>query len=216
MAKDLNRSIKIYIDSSDAMKKSKDLEARMSKLRSTLAELDAQGKKGSAEYARTEKQLQQLANSYGRYQEKLKETERILKNLSGATEQELLMVRNKLRQDLKKTTRNTEEYRAVLQNLLAVEAELAIVEKERTSSMGRNATMWSRMADGFNKYFGIVTSIIAGITGLSFTLRKLSEDVAKMDDVYSDVMKTTGMTRDQVLDLNETVWIIRLKNWNKK
>ncbi|WP_158648468.1 hypothetical protein, partial [Candidatus Symbiothrix dinenymphae] len=44
---------------------------------------------------------------------------------------------------------------------------------------------------------------VAAITGLSMTFRKLAEDVAKMDDTYADVMKTTGLTHEQVKDLNE-------------
>lgn len=61
----------------------------------------------------------------------------------------------------------------------------------------------SKLANGFNKYFAMGASFIAGITGASMAFRRLAEDVAKMDDVYSDVMKTTGMTRDEVLELNE-------------
>ncbi len=60
-----------------------------------------------------------------------------------------------------------------------------------------------KLADGFNKYFGIATAAIASFTGAAFTMKKLSEDVAKMDDVYADVMKTTGLTRDAVVDLND-------------
>ncbi|MDR0873930.1 MAG: phage tail tape measure protein, partial [Prevotellaceae bacterium] len=63
--------------------------------------------------------------------------------------------------------------------------------------------LFSRMADGFNKFAALGATAIASITGLSMTFRKLAEDVARMDDVYADVMKTTGMTRDQVLELNE-------------
>ena len=61
----------------------------------------------------------------------------------------------------------------------------------------------SRAAAGFNKFFGMATAGLAAITGLSFTLRKLSQDAAAMEDVYADVMKTTGMTREEVGDLNE-------------
>lgn len=203
MAKDLNRSIKIYLDHSDAMKKSQDFENRISKVNEKLRELNAQGKKDSPEYKKREDELRKLNASYGRYQEKLKETERILKNLSGATRGELEALRKELNKSLKDTTRNTDEYKAKVQTLIAVEKQLEIVKKEQNGTLGRNATLWSRMADGFNKYFGIVTSVIAGVTGLSFTLRKLAENVAQMDDVYADVMKTTGMTREQVLDLNE-------------
>lgn len=61
----------------------------------------------------------------------------------------------------------------------------------------------SKLANGFNKYFTLVASFIATITGASMAFRRLAEDVAKMDDVYSDVMKTTGMTRDEVVELNK-------------
>jgi len=198
MAKDLNRSIKIYIDSSDAMKKSKDLETRMSKLRDRLQELHAQGKKDTPEYARTEKALQQLSTSYGRYQEKLKETERILKNLSGATEAELLSVRNQLRQDLKKTTRDTDEYKAKLEALTAVEKELANVTREMQGEMGSQATMWDRASSKLN---GLKVAVVGFLS--SIILDKAVNDFATLDDKFADVMKTTGQTREEVVVMNE-------------
>lgn len=203
MAKDLNRSIKIYIDHSDAMKKASDFANRIDKVNQKLQDLNAQGKKESPEYKKTEDELKRLTNSYDRYQAKLAQTERVLKNLSGATRGELETLQKELKRSLKDVAQGTDEYKAKVQALIAVEKQLSIVKKEQNGTLGKNATMWSRAADGFNKYFGIAASVIAGITGLSFTLRKLSEDVAKMDDVYSDVMKTTGMTRDEVLDLND-------------
>lgn len=47
MAQDLNRSIKISIDNSDAMAKAERLESKISKLRGELEKLNAQGKKNS-------------------------------------------------------------------------------------------------------------------------------------------------------------------------
>ncbi|MBK5720146.1 phage tail tape measure protein [Dysgonomonas sp. Marseille-P4677] len=204
MAKDLNRSIKIYIDNSDAMKKSSDFANRIEKVKQKLEELNAQGKKGSPEYKKAEDELRKLTASYDRYQAKLKDTERVLKNLSGATRGELEALKKELTRSLKNVAQGTEEYKAKVQALIAVEKQLSIVKKEQNGTLSENESMWSRAAGGFNKYFGIVTSIVAGITGLSFTLRKLSEDVAKMDDVYADVMKTTNLTRDEVVDLNES------------
>lgn len=203
MAKDLNRSIKIYIDHSDAMKKASDFANRIDKVNQKLQDLNAQGKKESPEYKKTEAELKRLTDTYDRYQAKLAQTERVLKNLSGATRGELETLQKELKRSLKDVAQGTDEYKAKVQALIAVEKQLSIVKKEQNGTLGKNATMWSRAADGFNKYFGIAASVIAGITGLSFTLRKLSEDVDKMDDVYSDVMKTTGMTRDEVLDLND-------------
>ena len=45
MANDLNRSIKIYIDNSDAMANAQKLEAKISSLRGELQKLSAEGKK---------------------------------------------------------------------------------------------------------------------------------------------------------------------------
>lgn len=203
MARDLNRSIKIYIDNSDAMAKATTLESKIAELRASLQKLNEQGKKDTQGYKAQEKALNKFEKSYGNYQYKIKETERILKNLSGATYKELESTRRTLQRSLKEETRGTEQYNAKLKALNAVQKEFNIAKKEMNSNVGQGANLMSRAANGFNKYFGLFTSAIATVTGMSFALRKLSQDAAAMDDVYADVMKTTGMTKDQVLDLNE-------------
>ena len=67
----------------------------------------------------------------------------------------------------------------------------------------KHESVFSRAANWFNKYAAMGVGFIGMLTGVSLTFRKLAEDVAKMDDVYSDVMKTTGMTKDEVAALNE-------------
>ena len=84
MANDLNRSIKIYIDNSDAMVNATALENKISHLRAELQQLNAQGKKDTKDYTAQEKALKKLERSYATYQNKIQETERVLKNLSGA------------------------------------------------------------------------------------------------------------------------------------
>jgi TP901 family phage tail tape measure protein len=203
MARDLNRSIKIYIDNSDAMAKATTLESKIAELRVSLQKLNEQGKKDTQGYKAQEKALNKFEKSYGNYQYKIKETERILKNLSGATYKELESTRRTLQRSLKEETRGTEQYNAKLKALNAVQKEFNIAKKEMNSNVGQGATLMSRAANGFNKYFGLFTSAIATVTGMSFALRKLSQDAAKMDDTYADVMKTTNMTKEEVLDLNE-------------
>ncbi|NCB43804.1 MAG: phage tail tape measure protein, partial [Clostridia bacterium] len=203
MANNLNRSIKIYIDNSDAMANATALESKIAELRASLQKLNEQGKKDTQGYKAQEKALHEFEKSYGNYQYKIKETERILKNLSGATYKELESTRKILISQLKDETRGTEQYNVKLKALNAVQKEFNIAKKEMNSNVGQGATLMSRAANSFNKYFGMITSSIAAITGMSFAFRKLSQDAAKMDDVYADVMKTTGMNKDQVLDLNE-------------
>lgn len=61
----------------------------------------------------------------------------------------------------------------------------------------------SKVADGFNKYFGMVTAAIASLTGISFAMRKSVDDYAEMEEAMANVRKYTGMTTEEVKDLNE-------------
>lgn len=114
MAQDLNRSIKIYIDNSDALKSSQDLEKKIASLRSELQKLDAEGKREQKQYLNKEKSLRGLETQYSKYQNQVKETDRILRNLSGSTYNELLKTRRALRRELQNETKGTEAYTAYI------------------------------------------------------------------------------------------------------
>ena len=203
MASDLNRSIKIYIDNSDALAKASQLEATISELRNELRRLSAEGKKDSAEYVKKEREITKLEKSYGNYKNTVAETERVLRNLSGSTYKELISTKRILQRELQKEQRGTEAYTAKLKAYQAVQKEIVVAQNEMNGALGANGTFMSRVANGFNKYFAVATAAIASITGISLTLRKLSQDAAAMEDVYADVMKTTGLTREEVGELNE-------------
>ncbi|MDR1716321.1 MAG: phage tail tape measure protein [Prevotella sp.] len=156
MAKDLNRSIRIFIDNSDAMKKASDFADRIELVKQRLADLDAQGKKDSAEYKKTEAELTRLTNSYGRYKTKVAETERVLNNLSGATRGELEALQRELKRSLKDMAQGTDQYKAAVQHLITVEKQLNIVKKEQNGTLGKNATLWGRLTGGMS------ASVLAG------------------------------------------------------
>lgn len=203
MANDLSRSIKIYIDNSDAMVNAGKLEKKIAELRAELKSLASEGKKSDKSYIESEKALKQLENSQANYLNKIRETERVLKNLSGATYKELLQTKKILRRELQNESRGTEQYTAKLKAYKSVQKQITVAQKEMNGQLGAQGTIMSRAANGFNKYFGIATTLLASITGISFTLRKLSQDAAQMEDVYADVMKTTGLTRVEVGNLND-------------
>lgn len=61
----------------------------------------------------------------------------------------------------------------------------------------------SKLTDGFNKYGAIGASVIASLTGITLTARKCVDEFAQMQEAESQVRKYTGMTSEQVADLNE-------------
>lgn len=61
----------------------------------------------------------------------------------------------------------------------------------------------SKLADGFNRYAGMAAGAIATLTGMTLTMRQCVDEYAKMEEAESQVIKYTGMTREEVKQLNE-------------
>ena len=101
MSNDLNRSIKIYIDGTEAALGVKQVETAIQKLENKLASLN----KSEANYNTQSRKLQQEINkkttTLEKYKQSIRETERILSNLSGATYNELISVQSKVRKQLR-------------------------------------------------------------------------------------------------------------------
>lgn len=74
----------------------------------------------------------------------------------------------------------------------------AEIEKTKTSILSLG-----KLTDSFNKYFGVLTAFIASFTGLTFAMRKCVDDFASLEEGEANVRKYTGMTKEEVKDLNE-------------
>lgn len=72
------------------------------------------------------------------------------------------------------------------------------VEKTKNSVLSLG-----KVTDAFNKYFGVITAFIASFTGLTFAMRKCVDDFAQLEEEEANVRKYTGMTKEEVKDLNE-------------
>jgi TP901 family phage tail tape measure protein len=164
--------------------------------------IDDLRKKGDFALAKTlEPDLRAARKSMRELQKQTIDVNHVLANLNTAKPKELkdaLTAMNR-QLDSNKIKRGSKDWSDLNSNIRKVRGELNKITTESNVSESRI----SRLANGFNKYFAGITAAIASITGLSFALRRASEDMAKMDDVYSDVQKTTGLTRDVVVEINE-------------
>lgn len=60
-----------------------------------------------------------------------------------------------------------------------------------------------KVADGFNRYMGLMAGAVGAVTGLTLTVRKTVQQYAEMQEAEAQVRKYTGMTADEVERLNE-------------
>lgn len=203
MANDLNRSIKIYIDGSEAQQGIAKVEAAVQKLEAKLAGLN----KGEADYEAKSKELQKELNAKTRtletYRKKVEETDRVLKNLSGATYQELLAVQKQVRKDLQNAVPGTEKYNAALEQNRRVSLQLAAAQKAMRVEVGSQGNMWLRASNFINQYIGIIGTVIAAVTGLTLKLNQLREARNKREEAKADVQALTGLDEESIAWLEQ-------------
>ena len=168
---------------------------------------DALGKKLDA-------QAQKLMKDIEITRRETKKFADVMNNINGASLKELRSAAKQLQSEINKLTPGTQAFIEKSKQLQQVNTRirqltnefkgLVVEEKQAAFSV-------KGLADGFNKYFGMVTAGVAAITGLSMAFRKAAEDAAKLDDTYADVMKTTGLMHDEVADLDKELMKINTR-----
>lgn len=198
MANDLNRSIKIYIDGSEAQQGISKVEAAIAKLEAKLASLN----KGEADYEGKSKELQKELNAKNRtleaYKQKVAETERVLNNLSGSTYQELLSVQKQVRKELQNSVPGTEKYNAALEQNRRITRQVTAAQKAMRVEVGAQGNIWLRASNFLNQYLGIIGTIVAAVTGLTLKLNQLREARNKREEAKADVQALTGLDEESI------------------
>jgi len=123
-----------------------------------------------------------------------KEVSNDIKSIS-AEMQKLINKNRTLNRESDQYHQNMRQIRS-LKGIIAEHNEMLIVTK-------LNLTSIKGLANAFNKYWPVVMGTIGAIAGLVFSVKSVTDEFAKFDDKIADVMKTTGLTREQVLGLNE-------------
>lgn len=203
MNNDLNRSIKIYIDGTEAASGVKTVETAIQKLEAKLAALNGT----EANYATRSKQLQKEIDSKAKtlqtYKQKTEETDRILKNLSGSTYNQLIAVQSQVRKQLRDAVPGTQQYNAALEQNRRVTEALTRSQAAMRVEVGCHASVWGRSADFINKYIGLAGAAIAAITGVTMKLNQLRDKRNQREEAKADVEALTGLDKESIAWLEQ-------------
>jgi hypothetical protein len=194
---------KVYLDGAQAAQEIKKLEERAKELRTELAKL---GKDNDlAGFRQKEKELKLVNSQMKNFKQSTWDVEQVLKNLNGRSLNELTRAQRQLNAEIKSATRNTKEeitaYNEKVSKLKQVNTAIAQVKNE-TQLVAKTQQSWlSNAAQGFNKYFAIVTAGIAAFTGVAMSIKSMIQGNVELDDSLADVMKTTGLTKKETREL---------------
>jgi TP901 family phage tail tape measure protein len=141
--------------------------------------------------------IKRLKNELGATESKMEDL-RAKIGLTGMTMKELQQRANTVKMALNNLVPKSElhtKYKAELESINARLTELRVGATKTGFSFGK-------MADGFNKYFGMITAGLAVLSGFALSLKSIITGNAKLDDSFADIRKTTGMTTEEVKALN--------------
>ena len=145
----------------------------------------------SAEYAKQVEVLKKLQQEYDNLYDEIGLTNLSLRDL-GKRQKDLNAI-------LRQLNPNTELYKQYSEQLKEVNNRI----KELRGTANETRFSLAKLADGFNRYGTIAASIIAGLTGVTLTMRSCVNEYAEMEEAQSQVVKYTGLAKQEVEELNE-------------
>lgn len=84
--------------------------------------------------------------------------------------------------------------------------QLKGIMQEHQRSLNDTQKSWmslSKMADSFNKYQSLFLGFVGSLAGVVLSVKSAVNAYSMFEDKLADVMKTTGLTKDQVVKLND-------------
>ncbi|KAF5060796.1 Phage-related minor tail protein [anaerobic digester metagenome] len=108
---------------------------------------------------------------------------------------------SKLTNEQARMTRGSREYVEAGKKIRALKG----IIQEHNDQLKTVSKSWNfeNLSHAMNKYFLAVSTFVAGFSGLLYSGKKAITMFAEFDDKVSDVRKTTGLTREQVVAMNE-------------
>jgi TP901 family phage tail tape measure protein len=174
--------LNITINSNKAKLELGELDKRAMKLREEMKGL----KKGTEEYAAKSRELAQVKSRMEELRKQVGLTGLSMRQLSQRA-RELSLIKQHL-------TPGTAEFKRVDAELQKINARM---RELRTGSQQTGVSL-NGLAQGFNKYFGIITAFSASILGTVLSFRKLVEQYNEYEKSVSNLSALTGLTGSEL------------------
>lgn len=181
----------IRIDNSEAKAKFDETKRQIGLVKAEMAKLRAEGKENSAEYKEQKENLDKLNAALA--------VQRIEAGKTALSYSELRKAAASLKRQMDNATPGTEKWAALRADYLLTRQRMREVEVQARDTR----FSLSKMADGVNRYAAMGAGVVGALTGVALTARKCVDEYAEMEEAEAQVIKYTGMTRDEVKGLNE-------------
>lgn len=180
------------------------LAARKSKMEQEMKKLEKAGKTDTDVYRNLQAEVRQLTADMTHNEASIQQARQRMETLRSGMDLTKMTISDLRRemarlQKLRNTSvPGTAQWKQYDAELTAVATRLRQVQSEGEATKGALC----RMADGVNKYWNLVVSGLASFAGVFFSIKGAVSKFLEFTDVLSDTRKTTGLTQQEVEELN--------------
>lgn len=182
----------------------KEVEEKLDKYQKQLVELRKKaqraaelGDKGTLQ--KTQKEIVKVENQMRKLRTATANVEDTLRNLDKATPKQLKKDLQVLKSQLNGLERGSEAWNSHIEKIKILQKEL----KKINGEMKLTESFWDRLNRKMNDWQTTLAAGAAALTGVIMAGRSAVKAYAEMDAEMANVRKFTGMTAEQVEDLNE-------------
>ncbi len=190
-------TVELLINGQQAQQTLAQLRQNALNLEAAIAKAAATGNK--ADLKRLRKELTDTKRQIREIESATQQVEHVLRNLDKATPRELNKSLQTLTKQLDYIERGSEAWKAHVEKIRRVKAELKSVNDEMRNTEG----FWSRFNRKLNDWQTSIMAGIAALSGLVLAGRNAVKAFAEMEEELANTRKYTGMTEEKVAELNE-------------
>ncbi len=181
----------IFINNDQAKRSLIEMENTMIGYEAELKKLVLEGKQNTTEYIQRKEAISKLDTAMVAMRKEA--------GLQALSLKELKSLQSQLRNEMARAIPGSEHRVKLEKEFSAVNTRVT----ELTNGAKKTGMSFGSMADGFNKYFAIVTAGLAVFSGFAISVKSMITAQGELDDSLADIRKTTGMTAAEVQNLNK-------------
>jgi len=195
MGKDAN--VKVYLNNEEAIARLKEIGNELKKLKSLKEKFLEEGHASGVDTVN--KEMKKLNGEMRTLQKQTIDVDNVLKNLSSASIQEIHEALRKASREMNQMKRSDPGFGEQQQKVANLRAEL----DNATGKAKQHQTTMGKLADGFNKYFGMATALVASFTGVILGFRKAADEADNFEKRLDVLSSLTGLVGSELEYLSD-------------
>lgn len=194
----------VKVDGEDAGQKLQNLQKEAAELKRKLVDLKKQPLIDPAAEKELKKAITETNKEIKALQQSTFSVKKVMDDLSGSTLKDLKKAYNKLNFEAALLNRNTQEYAKKREQMRIVASEISRIKTEMGAVKASNSSFFGGLADGFNKYGGLILGFAATVTGAVLSIKSLVQTASDFEERVDNLAALTGLAGKELDWLSDT------------